>query len=330
VIAAVVDATLGDMCSATADDALPGVPRFDVPVTRDGYRWWYVDGISDDGRCGVVVIAFVGSVFSPYYYRARQRNSGDPENFVAINVGLYGPRRNLWAMTERGKRSLSRSANRFRVGPSHLRWRDGQLEIHVEERSAPFARSVRGRITLAPNFINARDFELDAGGLHKWQPIAPAARISVRMSSPALSWEGKGYFDTNSGERALEDDFDHWNWSRCGKKNGTSITYAVTEKGGAERSLALQFTPTGSLERIPVPPEHTLPGTGWKVGRPCRAANAPSVARTLEDTPFYSRSLLQSGDVPDGPLTMHESLDLRRFRSGWVRFLLPFRMPRVL
>jgi carotenoid 1,2-hydratase len=317
------------MCALPADDARFDGPPFDVPVARNGYRWWYVDGVSDDGRCGIVVIAFVGSVFSPYYFRARQRGKGDPENFVAINVGLYGPRRNLWSMTERSKRSLTRTADRFRVGPSQLTWRDDRLEIHIDERSAPFARPLRGRITLVPDFINARDFKLDAGGLHTWHPVAPAARISVRMSAPELSWDGKGYFDTNAGERALEDDFVDWNWSRCGESSGTKITYAVTETGGDTRSLALRFAPSGSLERIPVPPEHALPGTGWRVARPCRADDTPAVARTLEDTPFYSRSLLRDADAPDGPLTMHESLDLRRFRSGWVRFLLPFRMPRV-
>ena len=34
---------------------------------RDGYVWWYVDALSDDGRHGLTLIAFIGSVFSPYY-----------------------------------------------------------------------------------------------------------------------------------------------------------------------------------------------------------------------------------------------------------------------
>jgi carotenoid 1,2-hydratase len=46
--------------------------------------------------------------------------------------------------------------------------------------------------------------------------------------------------------------------------------------------------------------------------------------KTLEDTPFYTRSKIQV----EGGHFMHESLDLRRFRQAWVQFLLPFRMPR--
>ena len=47
--------------------------------------------------------------------------------------------------------------------------------------------------------------------------------------------------------------------------------------------------------------------------------------KTLEDTPFYTRSqiLTEAGSF------MHESLDLTRFCQPWVQFLLPFRMPRM-
>lgn len=315
---------------AIRDDDRPGPePVFDVPVPENGYRWWYVDGISDDGRFGVVVIAFVGSVFSPYYFSARQRGNGDPENFVAINVALYGPRGNRWAMTERGRGSLARSATRFRVGPSSLDWRDDRLVIDVSERSTPFGRKVAGQIELRPEYFNDRRFELDAGGLHGWRPIAPAARISVDMRSPSIRWQGGGYFDTNAGQRALEDDFECWNWSRGEAAGTTAITYAVTQRDGAKRSLALSFDAGGRLRQTSVPPEVQLPRTGWLVDRPARAGSIPVVQRTLEDTPFYSRSMLD-GQVSGQPARLvHESLSMDRFRSGWVRLLLPFRMPRT-
>ena len=49
--------------------------------------------------------------------------------------------------------------------------------------------------------------------------------------------------------------------------------------------------------------------------------------RTLEDTPFYARSLLTDGTQAPG-LVIHETLSLDRFGSNWVQSLLPFRMPR--
>ena len=115
----------------------PAGPDFNVPVPDFGYRWWYVDGISDDGRDGIVVIAFIGSVFSPYYYRARARGRGDPYEYCALNVSLYGPRGRRWTMTERGRNDLHLGDAQGRLGPSAVAWRDGMLHIDVCERSAP-------------------------------------------------------------------------------------------------------------------------------------------------------------------------------------------------
>jgi carotenoid 1,2-hydratase len=52
------------------------------------------------------------------------------------------------------------------------------------------------------------------------------------------------------------------------------------------------------------------------------------VTRTLEDTPFYARSLVRKRLLGSNALAVHESLDLDRFRQPWVQCLLPFRMPR--
>ena len=317
------------MNATPAEKAGHGRPRFDVSVPNSGYRWWYVDGMNEDGSCGIVVIAFIGSVFSPYYFRARRHGAADPQDHVAINVGLYGPRRNLWAMTERSRRSLERDSDFFRVGPSHLTWRDGRLEIDIHERSAPLGLRISGRVVVEPAFINARDFQLDAGGRHRWRPVAPDARIAVQLDRPQLSWQGDGYIDTNAGERALEDDFVRWNWSRAARRSETQINYAVTQVDGRDRALALAFDESGAVSERDVPAESQLPGTLWKVDRPARSHTPSVLLRTLEDTPFYTRSVLSASADDEQFLMMHESLDLERFRSRWVRTLLPFRMPRV-
>jgi carotenoid 1,2-hydratase len=300
-----------------------------VAVPDGGYRWWYVDGMSADGSYGIVVIAFIGSVFSPYYFKARQRGPADPHNHVAINVGLYRPRGDLWAMTERSHRSLERNTDFFRVGPSSLTWRNDRLEIDIHERSAPLGLRLTGRVVVEPAFINTRGFPLDAGGRHRWRPIAPDARIDVQLERPGLSWQGDGYIDTNAGERALEDDFVRWNWSRAPRRSETLITYAVTQVDGQNRALAIAFDQSGAISDREVPSESQLPGTLWKVDRPARSHEASVLLRTLEDTPFYTRSVLCARADEEEFLMMHESLDLERFRSRWVRTLLPFRMPRV-
>ena len=309
-------------------DPLPAEPRFDVPVPANGYRWWYVDGLSPDGREGVVVIAMIGNVFSPYFYAARATGPADPHEFCAINVGLYRSTGKRWALTERGAGALERGRDFLRVGPSRLAWRDGALEIVIEERPAPLRRPLSGRMLLRPAALNARGFHLDGGQRHRWRPIAPAGGVEVDFARPSWRWEGAAYFDTNAGCRALEDDFASWHWCRSHGRQGTAITYAVKDLAGHERALALAFAEDGSLEERPLPPEVQLPPTGWRIRRPARFDHAPMVLRTYEDTPFYARSLLADDYGDRRTLIMHESLSLTRFRSAWVRRLLPFRMGR--
>ena len=65
---------------------------FDRDVPHDGYAWWYLDAVSDNGEYALTLIAFVGSVFSPYYAWARRRAGvagADPNQHCAFNVGLY-------------------------------------------------------------------------------------------------------------------------------------------------------------------------------------------------------------------------------------------------
>jgi carotenoid 1,2-hydratase len=63
------------------------------------------------------------------------------------------------------------------------------------------------------------------------------------------------------------------------------------------------------------------------VDRPARSYQGFTVGKTLEDTPFYTRSHLLDAS---GNSVMHESLDLGRFSSKWVQRLLPFRMRKIL
>jgi carotenoid 1,2-hydratase len=137
---------LGERCD-------PFGPRFDQDVPVNGYRWWYLDAESDDGQFGLTVIAFIGSVFSPYY-KASGRTQ--PENHISLNVALYGPRGRRWAMTERGKAALWRDRTTLKIGPSAVHWDGNALSIDVQEVSAVFRQPVRGRIRLTPEVLGQR------------------------------------------------------------------------------------------------------------------------------------------------------------------------------
>ncbi|MGL5116022.1 MAG: carotenoid 1,2-hydratase [Beijerinckiaceae bacterium] len=310
--------------------ARPESPDFGEAVPDGGYAWWYIDGASDDGRHGFTVIAFVGSVFSPYYWWARKQGRGDPENHVAINVALYGETRR-WAMTERGRTSLSRTARSFQVGPSSLRWGDDGLIIRIDERCAPLPRRLVGEITLRPAALTGQSLLLDADGRHQWRPYAPVARVHVRFDEPRLAWEGHGYFDSNAGSRMLEEDFVSWDWSRAPTADGARVLYDMRRRDGSAECLALGFDHSGGMERFSAPEAHRLSsGRIWRAERGVRSEPGPPprVLATLEDTPFYTRSLVETTLQGKRVAGFHESLMLDRLTMLPVRAMLPFRMPR--
>jgi carotenoid 1,2-hydratase len=288
--------------------------------------------MSDDGAYGLTVIGFIGSVFSPYYAWSRRRGESNPLNHCALNVALYGPRGRRWAMTERDSTQVSRGKTELSIGPSHMRWVDDALEIRIDETCAPLPKRVRGTVRLFPPSISQRSFALDAQGRHCWTPFAPCSRIEASFSSPDLNWSGAGYADHNRGDEPLEDAFSHWAWSRSGAgDSGSVVLYDVTARDLSNRTLALKFTSNGSMQTFDPPPAVSLPTTGWRVARSTRAdaATEARVIDTLEDAPFYSRSLLDTQVGGARSRVFHESLDLNRFRRYWVQCLLPFRMPRV-
>lgn len=305
--------------------------RFDAPVQPGGYAWWYIDALSDDGRFGLTVIAFVGSVFSPYYALARRGGRRpDPLNFCGLNVALYGISGPSWSLTERGRSRLSRAETTLQIGPSSLAWDGTTLEIRVDEVTAPLPRRLRGTIRVHPRAISDQTFDLDAAGRHRWQPVSPCARVEVNLTAPSLRWSGHGYLDTNDGDEPLADAFSQWHWSRASLERGTAVLYDVTRKDGSQASVALRFDPSGTVTDEESPSSARLPQTRWRVERetPADWGCQPSVRHTLEDGPFYARSVLQSCLFGEPVTAMHESLSLDRFSKPWVQAMLPFRMPR--
>ena len=304
------------------------IPPFDQPVSPDGYAWWYVDAISDDRRYGLTLIAFLGSVFSPYYAWARARGRGNPLAHCAVNVALYGPG-GRWSMTERAEPAVSRERERLTIGPSTLRWDGATLTADLDEWAVPIPRRIQGQVRLHPTVVNAETIALDPGGLHSWTTIAPAARLEVDLTTPRLRWSGSAYFDHNTGSQPLERCFDNWFWSRAATRRGPVVLYELQRRDGQRNALALHFDDTGRRHELPTPAAAQLPRTRWGVERPVRADDGVATLQaTWEDTPFYARSLMTTRLLGEQVTAVHESLSLSRFSAPWVKWMLPFRMPR--
>jgi len=315
---------IGSVGGPTSD----GVPRFDAPVPRGGYAWWYIDAVSDDGRYGLNVIAFIGSVFSPYYAWSGWR---DPLDHCAMNVAIYGDGVGRWAMTERRRTALHQEKAALSIGPSSLTWQGDTLTARFDEVGAPIPSRIRGTVRLRPETLLGQSFALEASGRHAWRPIAPRAQVEVSLDHPDCHWRGQAYFDTNVGSEPLEHEFSSWDWSRAHRRSDTLICYDVQRRGGDTASLALSINSRGDVSSIQPPPRTGLPSTFWRMPRSPRSqlSEAPRLRRTLEDTPFYARSLIDGRHEGRSAQIVHETLSLDRLRSPVVRAMLPFRMPRL-
>jgi carotenoid 1,2-hydratase len=260
---------------------------------------------------------------------ARRRGPADPLNHCALNVALYGkPRR--WAMTERGHGAVRRDETSLVIGPSGLDWDGEVLTIRIDEVTAPLPSRLRGTVRIRPAGINRRRFILDAAGRHRWQPIAAASRAEVVLESPGLRWSGPAYFDTNDGDAPLEADFIDWDWCRAPLREGAAILYNARRRDGTRQSLALRVDARSQVTEVAPPPPASLPRTRWGIGRPtgADAGHSPAVTQTLEDAPFYSRSVLATHLLGQPATAVHESLSLDRFRALPIQLMLPFKIPR--
>jgi carotenoid 1,2-hydratase len=269
-------------------------------------------------------------VFSAYYKRSGR---GDPLDHSALNVALYGPRAR-WTMTERARSTVARDADTLVLGPSAVRWDRDALVIDIEERDKrlgiPWQRRVAGRVRVVPEVVNGSGFALDPHARHHWHCIAPRARIEVELAEPGLRWSGSAYLDSNFGSESLEEGFRIWHWSRAHTRRGAVVSYEGIRRDGSPFASTIRFDRSGKPEQAELPMVAPLPTTKWLVERKTRADGGhASVIRTWEDAPFYARSTVASRLMGEPVVAVQESLDLDRFASPIVQFMLPYRMPRA-
>jgi len=301
--------------------------RFDLAVPPGGYAWWYLDAVSDDGRNALTIIGFVGSVFSPYYAFARRNKPVPAENHVALNVALYGEKRG-WAMTERGASALDRDRDRLVIGPSAMRWEGCDLVISVQEWGFPLPRRLVGEIRVTPQVWGGQAFVLNEQGQHLWHPVSPLASVRLDFERPDLSWRGTGYLDHNRGDRPIAEGFEDWNWQRAAHENGALVAYSGTRRDGRNFGFCVDFGRDGVEREQVLPPGQMLPRTLWRVPRIAHGEAGTKLLKTLEDTPFYSRSIIEMAHIGRRLEAVQESLSLTRLTRPIVQAMLPFRMPR--
>lgn len=234
-------------------------------------------------------------------------------------------------MTDRGASALRQNRDRLTVGPSSMTWRDGQLEISINEISSPpLISRMRGRIVLKPSALTNVELPLTDSGTHVWRPFAPTCEIDVQLEATGWQWRGHGYFDANFGTRALEQDFDYWTWGRFPVNGGSTCFYDAVRCDGSKLSAAVKFDADGNAKTIDAPPVAPLKRSLWQVRRETHAdvGFAPLQTQSMLDAPFYSRSAVRTRINGTESTGVHEALDLVRFRNPLLKPMLAVRVPR--
>ncbi|MFK7837159.1 MAG: carotenoid 1,2-hydratase [Sulfitobacter sp.] len=286
-----------------------------------------MDGVSDDGKRAVSVIAFIGSVFSPWYHWSGRHT---PANHCCINVATYGPG-GRFAMTDRGTSALRTSPDQFTVGPSSLTWTGSELIIDINEVSSlPLISRMRGQITVTPSALTHVELPLTPDGAHIWRPFAPVSGINVDLQAKGWQFRGHGYFDSNFGTRPLEQDFSYWTWGRYPTQTGATCFYDAARRDGTSLASAVAFSPDGTAASVQAPPRTPFKRTLWALRRETRAdpGSTPKQPKAMLDAPFYSRAVVQTqinGELTQG---VHEALDLDRYANPLLKPMLAVRVPR--
>ena len=273
-------------------------------------------------------------MFSPYYARARRRSErvAAAEDHCAVNIALYRPGGDRWALTERGGGALDRSPHRLSIGDSSIAWEEEAIVARFSERCSPFGQPLRGQLRLEPQRWDGQAIALSGDDAHRWWPIAPLARAEVRLDQPALSFSGQAYLDANQGREPLEAGFRRWSWARLSTQDRAVIVYDAHTQGGARRTLVRRYDSSGLVELSPASLRlKALRRTGWGLAqeRLVDPGSEVEVERALEDTPFYARTSLRASVGGLSGSGVQETLSLDRFQERWVQALLGFRIRRA-
>jgi carotenoid 1,2-hydratase len=126
-----------------------------------------------------------------------------------------------------------------------------------------------------------------------------------------------------AGDEPLEAGFRRWSWWRVEEPGGAlRVGYHAELRDGGSADASCRVRRDGSREALPAATLAALGRKRWGVAR--RAEVGVQIVETLEDTPFYARSVVRTGAA----LGVHETVSLDRFRTWWVQRMIPYRMRR--
>jgi carotenoid 1,2-hydratase len=283
-----------------------------------------VDAVDPAGERALTLILMLGSPFSPSYRRATHASKRpDPLEHAALNVVIHERRRSCFALIE--DRAHHRDRHSVELTSSRVMWSGGRVTWEIRERTAWTRSPIRGLVEVTPRVSSTAAIPLDSRGTHLWRPLAPLARVRATFTSPGFDFDGHGYLDSNRGDRPLEQGLAPWSWMHSVSSGSIDVRYDVVGRPPVTLGTAGHPVPADPSDTV-----HRLPTSRWGLPRCVRLPVGADVAivRTLEDAPFYVRSLVRIERGRRSVLAVHETMDPVRLAHPLSQWMIPWRSHR--
>jgi carotenoid 1,2-hydratase len=326
--------------------------RVDAPGT---YEWWYFDAIDESRELALTIILFDGMPMSPYWLEALPK--ANAEDFRGYAISVYRKGKKIAGFIHHVNNheiSITNDECFIQMGDVSMRRNsEKKYQIEIDTYFPDSTTSLQGLFTFTPKIYSESE-ECFGSGNHCWRLIAPMCQVDGNIilrqyedEIEELQFSGHGYHDCNSGDDALDADYDDWYWGRlpindrqtliyyhypaCSRHDEMSIAFIADSEVGIQNiehcMIQLSdFRMTTSLMRI----AHAISIEGEFLGKQFKLCI--DHGETLEFGPFYYRFLTKTKTTNTEFIQskgISEYFNARRLRSPLVRTMIKTPMHRI-
>lgn len=330
----------------------------DIPMRTKApgtYEWWYFDAVDELQELAVTIILFDGMPMSPYWLEALPEAKAEEYRGYAISVYRKGKKiAGFVHHTNENHIQYEHDTLSIRMGDVHMeRSQNGDYTIDIDTYAEDCTQSLKASFICKP-LINHGTYDQIGKGNHCWRLVAPICSFNGELSLrqyqdtlETLQFSGHGYHDCNSGNDALDADYDDWYWGRiplneqqsliyyhypsCSRHDAFSIAFIADKQLGLQQvqDCTIQTeNPIFTLALLTIARSIVIQGTiGQKIIHMCIQQ-----ADALEIGPFYYRYRIIAEDEHQVPMPFHgisEYFNARRLRSRLVRMMIKTPMQRI-
>jgi carotenoid 1,2-hydratase len=218
---------------------------------------------------------------------------GRPARALRDQRGGVRARGDAWVLSEYGPARSERAPGRC-VGAAAWRGRATALVVRFDERTAVFGQRVAGVVRLFPSALPAAPSGPRQPRAHTWWGVAPHAHVEAELTHPALAARGR-VPRRELRRRAARGGVLDWSWSRASLVDRAAVLYDARRVDGSRAAARAGVPRDGRVEPLEAPRRVELGRSRWWLPRTTRTDGGEArVVRTLEDTPFYARSELET------------------------------------